>query len=307
MVRDLTSSEVTSQGFETRRLAVVWGNCQAAPIAELIAEPLATAGIEVVRTPPVFEIDETTLELLRSAVLPRAAVLISQPIRDEYRLPGCGTRQLAELLPPDAQLLTFPVVYDSSAFPFQARGHSGDGERIAAPLTDYHDLRAIVAAERQLSVEQALKWWPAPTAEMVTANADRSIAELRQREQTLDVPVAGLLHCPTPPMHTLTHPTNSTLSGIARRILAALGVVDGADIETPTREFLGAIRTPVEPAVAAALGYSPQSCHSEWIIDKRPVPLAQILEVQLSFYAQHPDVVSDARSRFADRLALLEL
>lgn len=306
-MRELASPEIVSQGFGSRRLAVVWGNCQAAPVAELIDAALAGVGVDVVRTPPVFEIDEPTLELLRSEVLPRAAVLISQPIRDEYGVAGCGTRQLAELLPADARLLTFPVVYDSSAFPFQARGHKGDGRRIAAPLTDYHDLRAMVAAEQKLSVEQALKWWPTPTADMVVANAERSTAELRRREHALDVPATDLLKRSAPPMHTLTRPTNSTLAGIASRILAALGVSDSKGVAIPAREFLGAIRTPVEPAVAAALGYSPESCQSQWIIDKRPVLLAHILHVQLSFYAEHPDVVMDARIRFADRLALLGL
>jgi hypothetical protein len=305
-VQELTSSQVSARRFEGRRFAVMWGNCQAAPIAALIDAQLGSVGVEVVKTPPVFEINEATLELLRREVLPRAALLISQPIRDEYRLAGCGTRQLAELLPPDARLLTFPVVYDSSAFPFQVRAHGSEG-RIAAPLTDYHDLRAMVAAERNLSVEQAVKWWPAPTAEMVIANAEQSVAELRRREQTLDVPATDLLQSPSPPMHTLSHPTNITLAGIASRIVTALGIDAGNDGAIPAREFLGAIRTPVEPAVAAALGYSSQSCLSEWIIDKRTVPLAQLLEIQLNFYAQHPDVMIDARSRFADRLALLGL
>ncbi len=301
MTSDLASRAVGSGGF-----AVVWGNCQAAPTAELIAAPLAAAGVTVVRTPPVFEIDEAGLRSLRADVLPRTSVLVSQPIRDEYAVAGCGTRQLAALLPADARLVTFPVVYDSSAFPFQVRGYRGDGSRIAAPLTDYHDLRAMVAAERGLGVEQAVAWWPAPTAEMVLANAARSTAELRRRERTLDVRVTDLLVSTEPPMHTLSHPTNATLAGIAGRILTALDL-PGGDVVIPAREFLGAIRTPLDPAVATALGYAPQSCRSEWLIDKQTVPLAQLLDVQLDFYAGHPDVVADARVRFADRLALLEL
>ena len=298
---------MTSARSGGRNLAVVWGNCQAAPIAELIDAALAAAGVEVVRTPPVFEIDEAALEALRREVLPQAAVLISQPIRDEYRFSGCGTRQLAQLLPAAARLLTFPVVYDGSAFPFQVRGYDGHGHRIAAPLTDYHDLRAIVAAEQQLSVEQALQWWPAATAKMVITNAERSIAELQLREQELDVRVADLLNGSAPSMHTLTHPTNATLVAIAGRILAALGVPGSENVASPAREFLGAIRTPVEPEVAAALNYPQQNGPSNWVIDKQEVQLGRLLQVQLGFYAEHPDVVADARNRFADRLALLAL
>ena len=294
-------SQAGSGGF-----AVVWGNCQAAPAAELIAAPLAAAGVTVVRTPPVFEIDEAGLHTLRTDVLPRASVFVSQPIRDEYEVAGCGTRQLAALLPAGARFITFPVVYDSSSFPFQVRGYRGDGSRIAAPLTDYHDLRAIVAAEKGLDVAQALTWWPTVTTEMVLAQAAESTAELHRREQALDICVTDLLHSTEPPLHTLSHPTNATLAAIAGRVLAALDLPD-SDVRVPTREFLGAIRTPLEPAVAPALGYAPGSGRTEWLIDKQTVPLARLLAVQLDFYAAHPDVVADTRVRFADRLALLDL
>ena len=287
-------------------LVVVWGNCQARPIAALIESSVRAAGLRVQRLPPVFEISEADLEQLRRSILPRTAVLISQPIRDEYRIPGCGTSQLAELLPIDARLVTFPVVYDTSAFPYQVNAHLDSGERIGAPITEYHDLRAITAAGQGLSVDRTVAWWPAPTASMVSANAQRSLAQLRRREQSLDVQASDLMTAGLA-MHTLSHPTNLTLVEIARRIVTALGLPGAPEIVSPESEFLGERRAPVEAAVVDALGWPPSVRRDEWSVASKTMSLGYLLERQLDFYARHPGIAADARTRFAERLALLEL
>ena len=262
--------------------------------------------MQVAHLPPVFEISQAGLDHLRRNILPRTAVLISQPVRDAYRLPGCGTSQLAELLPSDARLITFPVTYDTSPFPYQVDAHLDTGERIDAPITDYHDLRAIAAAEQGLSVDRAVAWWPAPTADMVVTNAHRSQAELRRREQPLDVHSSDLVQDGVA-MHTLSHPTNRTLVKIARRIVTALGLPGEPEIANPERDFLGERRAPIEAAVVDALGWPRSDRRDEWIVARKTVPLTELLSRQLAFYAQNPGIAADARTRFADRLALLEL
>lgn len=282
---------------------VVWGNCQAAPIAALLTEPLQAHGWGVRPIAPVFEIDATGLADVHE-LMARAAVLVTQPVRDEYSIPGCGSAQLSALMTAaDARVVTIPVTYDSSAFPYEVNAHRGDGARIDAPLTDYHDLRTIVAAERGLDVDAALEWWPAPTHAMVRTNAEASQAELRRRETELDVKASDLLNRPA--MFTLSHPNNAVLAEIARRVLLALGI-DG-DVEVPEREFLGARRAPVERAVVEALDWPDSAQQDDWIVDKRVVPLREVLEVHLPWYAERPDIAIDARKRFRDRLSLLEL
>jgi hypothetical protein len=282
---------------------VVWGNCQAAPIAALLSEPLQAHGWGVRPVAPVFEIDATGLAEVHE-LMARAAVLVTQPIRDEYSIPGCGSAQLSAMMrSADARVVTIPVTYDSSAFPYQVNAHRGDGSRIDAPLTDYHDLRAIVAAERGLDVDAALEWWPAPTPEMVRTNAKASQAELQRRETELDVKASDLLDRPA--MFTLSHPNNAVLAEIARRVLVVLGI-DG-DVEVPVREFLGARRAPVERAVVEALGWSDSAQQDDWIVEKRVVPLREVLETHLPWYAERPDIAVDARKRFRDRLNLLDL
>ncbi len=281
---------------------IVWGNCQSTPLAALLADPLASYGWAVRLVPPVFEIDEAGLAEVQR-LLPSAAALITQPVRDAYRIPGCGSAQLIDRLGPDALAVTIPVTYDTSAFPYQVNAHAGDGSRVDAPLTDYHDLRCLVAAEQGLTVEQTLSWWPSPTPSMVTDNARASIAELERREAMLDVQVSDLLVGPA--MFTLSHPTNLTLAETARRILAVLGAP--TDVVVPEREFLGARRAPVEQAVVDALDWPTEARRDTWVVDRREVPAAEVIAAHLACYAANPDIVGDARQRFADRLALLEL
>lgn len=286
-------------------LVIVWGNCQADPLATLLGPPLEAAGWRVVHVPPVFEIDEAGLSYVQREVLPHAAALIAQPVRDEYRIPGCGTGQLAGRLSDQARVVRIPNTFDTSAFPYQVNAHRGDGSRVDAPQTDYHDLRALVAAERGMSLADALDWWPTPSVDMVTKNAASSRAELERRELDLDVATSDLLTGPA--MFTMSHPTNTTLVAVADRILDVLDLLDLPPVEVPEREFLGARRAPVEQAVVNALGWSAEAAREDWVVDKRSVPLRDVLELHLRFYGERPDIAGDARVRFADRLALLNL
>lgn len=283
---------------------VVWGNCQSTPLAAMLTKPLSLHGWRVQVVPPVFEIDEAQLAEVHE-LLPRAAALITQPVRDEYRIPGCGSNQLAALLPDDAVVVSIPVTYDTSGFPYQVNAHRGDGSRVDAPLTDYHDLRAIIAAERGLSPQDAATWWPTPTAAMVRTNNAQSMAELSRREEPLDVHVSDLLAGPA--MFTLSHPTNATLAETARRILAVLEIPGAEEIVVPEREYLGARRAPVEPAVVDALGWPADAIQEEWLVDKVDVPRIDVVTAHLDFYAAYPDILTDTRARFAERLELLEL
>ena len=282
---------------------VVWGNCQAEPLAALIREPLRHAGLEVASVPPVFLATEDDLARTR-ALLARTAFLISQPVRDNYRVRGCGTEQLAGHLPPSGRLVTFPVIFHIGMFPYQVNAHGSAGERVEAPLTDYHDLRAIVAARRGLDVGEALSWWPAPAAAAVREVNEESVAELGRREQGLDVAVSPVIDRPDA-MWTISHPTNAVLASVAEGVLAAMGV-DGT-VEVPPRQFLGERQAPREEAVLTARGWPAGLATTAWVFRGRAYPLRAVLEQHLPFYAARPDVVTDALTRYADRLALLGL
>ena len=162
----------------------------------------------------------------------------------------------------------------------------------------------MVAAARGLSLADALAWWPAPSAEAVRAVDAASIAELRRREAEVDVPSSDLAIEPGA-MMTITHPTNQVLGHLAERLVHAMGVDEPVDV--PPREYLGERRAPIEPVVAAALGWAPDPARADWVIGGRMVPLGEIVGAHLEFYRARPDVVADSLSRYAERLRVLDL
>ena len=274
---------------------VVWGNCQAAPVAQLLRAPMAAAGLEVVDLPPIYLLSDDEVARVHE-LMADVALLVSQPIRDEYRVPGCSTERLAGLMPSAARLVVFPLTYHNGSFPFQVTATDGSGHRPAAPLTEYHDLRLLAAAARGTDDLETL--WTAPGAEAVERRRVASLAELRRREATCDLPVSDLAE-PAGSMFTLNHPRNTVLAAVAARVLHAWGRPELAEhIEVPEREFLGAIRTPVDTGDLDA---------DRWIVDKREVGWQEVAAAHRAWYAEHPDVLAHTVERHAPALADLGL
>jgi hypothetical protein len=184
---------------------LVWGNCQADPLADLLTAPLAAAGIEMLRVPPVFLATADELAEVHDE-LTRCRLLISQPVSEEYPLPGSGTAHLASLLPAEGRLVTFPVAFHVGAFPYQVHGYDEADRRVDAPMTDYHDLRVVWAAARGLTVSETLQQWPTPPADGVRAVHEASLAEIERRERQLDVTCSALLARPGA-VWTMDHPS----------------------------------------------------------------------------------------------------
>ena len=273
---------------------VVWGNCQAAPVADLLRAPLAGLGWEVVDLPPVYLLTHDDVAEVH-ARMAQTALLVSQPIHDEYRVPGCSTERLAAMLPPAGRVITYPVVYHSGSLPYQVTANGADGARVPAPLTDYHDLRVLAAAARGESAEDVLADWPrAAPDDALRRHAATSLAELRTREGACDVAASDLVTGPGA-MYTLNHPCNAVLAEVTRRVLAVLDAPDAPDapVEVPVREYLGGIRTPVEGPGATSDG---------WTIAGRPVPWRTVIQEHLAWYRTRPDVVRDGLIRNARRV-----
>jgi hypothetical protein len=283
----------------------VWGNCQAESIRRMVAPAGAEHGVEFVRLPPVFEMDEAEVGRLHDLVAV-AGVLVTQPVKDEYRVPGCGSEQLVALLPAEARVVRVPTTYYEGLFPWQVHAHDADGARVDAPLTDYHDLRLLRAAVDGLPVERAVDRVVgcAPDPDAVRDLAAASQAELRRRNATLDVDttdavVAGGAEA----MWTVNHPANATLREVGAGVLATLGWA--GEPAVPGHQMLGSSKAPLDAAVLAALDLDPAAARPRWELAGRDVPWAEVAEAQLGFYAQHPDVARRAVDRYADRLDAL--
>lgn len=285
-------------------LTVVVGNCQAESLRLLLA---STGTVRSFRLPPVHEWSPQELPLVRAA-LQRADVLLSQPIRDDYRGLPVGTRQLAALLPSDAVVYQFPVLRFDGLMPYQAIIRSPREPGLNPPVVPYHDLRILAAADRGLANRVDV----APGPVVLRQLAAMSVSQLARREARHGAIALSDYLATAPVWHTINHPDNATLVELTRRVIARLqgdritGQTARVDVSAPAdRELLGGLRAPVTAAAAAALGVAGAAVgRGNWLprLDER-----QLVQRQLAFYRGHPEIITAGMNRHAERLALLEL
>lgn len=282
----------------TGPIAFVHGNCQAESLRVLLAGS-TTFPYPTVRVPPVHELTADDLVPLR-ALLRRTAVLVAQPVRDDYRDLPVGTSQVAALLPPGARVLRVPVIHHTALHPWSALVRHPSDPSAVPPVVPYHDLRTLAAAAGRV------RSGATPDATALLAVAADSVAELRRREQQqTDVGVSDLLMAfGADAAHTLNHPGNPVLVALARRVQEALAVpVDATD---PGRVLLGGIRAPLEESVVDALGLD-TAPRDHWLVDDVAVSPEEIDAEQSAWYATHPQWVEAGVQRHAQRLELLGL
>jgi hypothetical protein len=274
-----------------RPLLVVHGNCQAESLRQLLQQA-PEAPWSSVRLPPVHELAADEVPLLQR-LLQRAAVVLTQPIADDYGGMPVGAAQLRRAAP-RARTVVWPVVFYSGLHPWQLVHH--DAKEGAPPLVPYHDARTVLrAAGAELLVDPR-----------VAAAVSRwSVDELRRREARAGaVPVSDLvLAAGAGAMRTVNHPANPVLVALARRVQELLGVaVTAVD---PGRRLLDSIETPVSAEVLLALGLDPAGAHDDWLVGGEAVPDAEVARAQLAWLLDRPQLVADILQRHRNQLDLL--
>lgn len=285
--RELHYSEFFGHAPLPERFGVVLGNCQ----AESLRLVIDSAEHRFVRVPPVHEMQAADVVRLHEVVR-SAGIVVSQPIRDDYRDLPLGTRQIAALT--DARMLTVPPVRFAGLHPFQAAirvpGVEGD-----PPIVAYHDVRTLAAAAG-IPVAAALH----PDA--VRAVGRSSIDTLRLREKSADVPVSDLFDAVTADhARTVNHPGNSVWLPLGARVLRTLGLDDGPT--NPGRPLLDAVHAPLSPEVVEAWSL-PDRPRAHWLVDGAAVDDAEVRAAHAQWYAAHPDFVAVAVERLAPLLAV---
>ena len=276
-----------------RPLVLVYGNCQSEALRVLLDGAL----VRTVRIPPVHELERVDLPDL-ARTLAQTQVLVSQPVRADYRQLPLGTRQVVSLLPPTSQVVAVPVSRYAGLFPFQAIVRSaGIGD---PPVVPYHDLRTLVEAATGVRAPRR-----------ATARAYReihrdSVAELRSREQRHDtVVISDLLEgAGAQAGHTVNHPGNVVLRGLAARVLDRLG--HQIDVEDPGRTLLDSVHTPLAADVLTALCLDAEATEA-WLVGGVVVADDEVRDEQLRWYAEHQPMVQAGLTRHRNTLALLRL
>ncbi len=273
-------------------VTLVVGNCQ----AESLRIMLDGAGLRTVRTPPVHELTPDDLQYL-DGWLARTTLLITQPIRDNYRGLPLGLAQLGVRLGAGARAVRVPVLRFAGLYPAHAIIRPPSDPGLAPPVVAYHDLRVLAEAAR-LTVRPRLD--PAT----VRAIAEHSLTQLRLREAAHDtVVVSDLFAAPSfAQMRTLNHPGNAVWSALAARVRWALGLPEHA--VDPGRPLLDSVHAPREAVVIEAFDLDEVE-RPHWIIGGEAVETGAVREAHLAWYAAHPDAVRAGLVRHADALRLL--
>lgn len=292
-------------------LVAVIGNCQAESVRVLLE---GTGRVRTVRVPPVFEWAPEDIDAV-GRLLARTDGLIAQPIRDDYRGLPSGTRQLEALLPPSSSSVRVPVLRYAGLHPHQVIVRDPQDSSLDPPEVPYHDLRTIAEALARPDDDEP-RWprTPAPALEAPVLEAlhAESVEQLRAREQAHGAVAMSDVLERRPHWHTINHPDNATLSELARRVLAALGLPE-IEIPDPGRELLRSIEAPVDPEHARALRAElrPDARHEDWRVGWGPeaqtVGLERIARAQLAFCRARPQLLERAVQRHGERMRLLGL
>lgn len=300
---------------EDTDLLLVHGNCQAESLRVVLAAALAEeaevsgAPLHPVRVPAVHELVADDVPHLKR-ILARCRVLVAQPVSDDYRDLPLGTAQVRAAAP-HARVVMIPVVRDSRLHPFQAL------VRVAAagdpPVVPYHDLRTLAVAASSLTDRPLGPRAIDPGVDGrvdrdgVAAVAAASQAELRRRQDAAgSLAVDDLLEAAgAAASHTLNHPGNLVLVGLAQRILDALGT--GGVARDPGRVLLRSVLAPLQPEVLDVLGLDVAAARQGWLVDGEPVDEGTVRDTQLRWYTEHPDVVRAGLDRHGDTMAVLGL
>ncbi len=286
----------------TAPLMLVWGNCQAEAVRTLLSSvqdtPYAT-----VRVPPVHELQTSDLPHVER-LLRRTAVLVSQPVRTGYRSLPIGTDDVRDLLPTGAQVIRWPVVRYAGLHPFQIIVRHPSAPSAVPAGVPYHDLRTVLAVHHR---RKEYERWDVDVAdENLRAAADLSRCELVRRERRdTDVAISdALVPAGRHAAHTINHPGNVVLVELARRILTAAGI--DCPVREPDHDLLGSVRAPLDPRVLRALGLEgPATAH--WVKDGAEHGADDVHRTHMCWYAEHPEFISAALTRHAERLHALGL
>ena len=293
---------------DDRPVLLVHGNCQAESLRVVVEA--SDPGLRCVRIPPVHElVCEDVAPLQR--LLGRCAVIVSQPVRSDYRGLPLGTAQLARAAP-RARLVMVPIVRDARLHPYQALVRvPGAGD---PPVVPYHDVRTLALAAGRTAA-------PGPAGRAGIGEVGRrSQDELRRREAEHGTLNASdlLAAAGARASHTLNHPGNPVLVGLAQRVLDSLrgiagrdggsgGGRDGVRAVDPGRVLLGSVLSPLHPEVLEALDLDPADAREGWLVRGEPVAEAHVRGEQLRWYAAHPDVLAAGLRRHGAAMGALGL
>ncbi len=291
---------------DNRPTLLVWGNCQAEAL-RIVLDSSPGNPFRTVRVPPVHELTASDIPHVER-LLGQVGTLITQPVRAGYRELPIGTADVAEMMPPTSTRIVWPVIRYSGLYPWQIIVRHPSAPSAVPPGVPYHDLRTILAVrDARLRFEE---WDLDIEPAEILRIAERSVDELKRREQRdCDIGISDVL-CPlgAAAANTINHPGNAVLIELGNRILTALDVsaLDPSGPSAIDRELLGGVRAPLERRVIDALGLDAE-VRTSWTIEGTVVNEHTIHAQQMAWYANHPEFIDAALTRYSELIDVLGL
>jgi hypothetical protein len=285
-------ADLPADGF-----GVAAGNCQ----AESLRLFLDGGDMPWIRMPAIHELVASDIPHL-NRLLGHTAVLVSQPIQDDYHGLPIGTRNLVEALRPGSQTVIVPVIRFAGLYPTHVLIRPPANPGLTPPIVAYHDLRTLAeAADRLHGRATPLR---AVTPASARAVGEQSLQELRSRElRHRTVMVSDLFEQPTfGQMRTINHPGNRVWTALAARVQSALG--HSPHTVDPGREVLNNVHAPRAAEVIEAYDMAAAST-TGWTVDGTPVPDEDVRNAHLRWYEQHPEVIDAGIARHRPTLEMM--
>lgn len=280
-----------------KKKLLVYGNCQANPLAGIIS--IMAPSIEIVRVPAVHTIKPTDLDRV-FGLFGSADIIVHQPIGPTF------DRLATDALKAEfgaAEWISFPSIFFSGVFPQLVYLRKPGGGTLAGPLLEYHDRRivgAYLSGEPQSSCVDRVSDDHADYAQYFELTRDESL----RREDGLDVRMMDVILDALRrrlPLHTFNHPDNQILWTLAERVLKALSLPIDGDAAVPQQPYLNAVQAAVPAGVADHL--SAPWTEPNYRLSGNAVDMAQIVS---GFYKAYDDfgdfakLVEFNRHRFGD-------
>lgn len=276
-----------------KKRAIVFGNCQAAAIAAILAdhEPFFDR-FEITRTRAVHVLQPDEREKLLADAA-ECDLLIHQPVSDAYQ--PASTARLISVLNPLAEAVSFPVCWFDAYFPDMTYLNSSGG-KATTDLFDYHSRVFFFAYRAGMTTDEATSLYSDDLASPSTLEAivRRNLQALAKREEQLSVKISGFIErnyrdkCL---FFTINHPTGHLLYFVVDAILRNLGLDTlSSEVKRKHATALGAFRWQAAPSIyrGLELSFSGQGFFTSKAIH---LDTRSAAKHYYEFYDAHPNVV----------------
>jgi 2-polyprenyl-3-methyl-5-hydroxy-6-metoxy-1,4-benzoquinol methylase len=276
-----------------KKLFTVYGNCQAAALAtEMLAHGAFADAYAYVPLAPCFSVPEPEIRAWTRDHEGRLDLVVAQHLWPGWREnnPAWDVATVATSLRHGGQLLRYTDIYFRGVNPLLVYPKTF----ARPPYCDYADLVSLTLASlgfKDAALCAALYRSPSLLqAHEIAAIRDLAELELARREVNVELRCASelaALNRRMPSFHTFNHPGNGSLSVLARKVLAHLGVAN-EPVNWPAHELLGTVRFPLPESMRATYpSGAPGAAAAVRLNDGKDIALEAYFETALAHLAAY--------------------